>query len=166
MIDVKDLLENETIKGLLDKFGVSSAMAESVANQALNAIKSKFNNNPKQMSSLLSENPNTDEDEVLAKEVEDDFIDRLVKKVGIPEGMASQAKGAIPGILSQVTSKLSAGGGNNEGGIAGMLTRDKTYFLFGASTLTSSALNIGHESSGLSISKKSTGLGPHECIQR
>lgn len=121
MIDVKDLLENETIKGLLDKFGVSSAMAESVANQALNAIKSKFNNNPKQMSSLLSENPNTNEDEVLAKEVEDDFIERLVKKVGIPEGMASQAKGAIPGILSQVTSKLSAGGGNNEGGIAGML---------------------------------------------
>ena len=121
MIDVKDLLENETIKGLLDKFGVSSAMAESVANQALNAIKSKFNNNPKQMSSLLSENPNTDEDEVLAKEVEDDFIDRLGKKVGIPEGLASQAKGAIPGILSQVTSKLSAGGGNNEGGIAGML---------------------------------------------
>lgn len=121
MIDVKDLLENETIKGLLKKFGVSPAMAESVANQALSAIKSKFNKNPKQMSSLLSENPNTDEDEVMAKEVENDFIDRLVKKVGIPEGMADQAKGAIPGILSQVTSKLSAEGGNNEGGIAGML---------------------------------------------
>lgn len=121
MIDVKDLLENDTIKGLLKKFGVSSAMAESVANQALTAIKSKFDKNPKQMSSLLSENPNTDEDEVMAQEVEADFIDRLIKKVGIPEGMANQAKGAIPGILSQVTSKLSAGGGNDEGGIAGML---------------------------------------------
>ena len=121
MIDVKDLLENETIKGLLKKFGVSSAMAESVANQAMSAIKSKFDKNPKQMSSLLSENANTEDDEVLAQEVEDDFIDRLVKKVGIPEGMASQAKGAIPGILSQVTSKLSAGGGNDESGIAGML---------------------------------------------
>lgn len=128
MIDVKDLLENETIKGLLTKFGVSTAMAESVANQALSAIKAKFNNNPKQMSSLLSENPNTDEDELLAKEVEDDFIDRLVKKLGIPEGMASQAKGAIPGILSQVTSKLSAGGGNNEGGIAGMLSNVSDMF--------------------------------------
>lgn len=121
MIDVKDLLENETIKGLLKKFGVSPAMAESVANQALTAIKSKFDKNPKQMSSLLSENPNTDEDEIMAQEVEDDFIERLIKKVGIPEGMASQAKGAIPGILSQVTSKLSAGGGNDESGIAGML---------------------------------------------
>ncbi len=128
MIDVKDLLENETIKGLLNKFGVSPAMAESVANQALSAIKSKFNNNPKQMSSLLSENANTDDDEVLAKEVEDDFINRLVKKVGIPEGMASQAKGAIPGILSQVTSKLSAGGGNDEGGIAGMLSNITDMF--------------------------------------
>lgn len=121
MIDVKDLLENDTIKGLLTKFGVSSAMAESVANQAMNAIKTKFNKDPKQMSSLLSENANTGDDEAMAQEVEDDFIDRLVKKVGIPEGMASQAKGAIPGILSQVTSKLSAGGGNDEGGIAGML---------------------------------------------
>jgi hypothetical protein len=128
MIDVKDLLENETIKGLLSKFGVSSAMAESVANQALSSIKTKFNNNPKQMSSLLSENPNTPEDEVLAKEVEDDFIDRLIKKVGIPEGMASQAKGAIPGILSQVSSKLSAGGGNDEGGIAGMLSNITDMF--------------------------------------
>jgi hypothetical protein len=96
-------------------------MAESVANQAMSAIKTKFNKNPKQMSSLLSENANTEDDEVMAQEVEADFIDRLVKKVGIPEGMASQAKGAIPGILSQVTSKLSAGGGNDEGGIAGML---------------------------------------------
>ena len=61
MIDVKDLLENETIKGLLKKFGVTPEMAESVANQALNAIKTKFNNNPKQMSSLLSENPNIKE---------------------------------------------------------------------------------------------------------
>jgi hypothetical protein len=121
MIDVKDLLENDTIKGLLTKFGVSSAMAESVANQAMNAIKTKFNKDPKQMSSLLSENTNTGDDEAMVQEVEDDFIDRLVKKVGIPEGMASQAKGAIPGILSQVTSKLSAGGGNDEGGIAGML---------------------------------------------
>jgi hypothetical protein len=121
MIDVKDLLENETIKGLLKKFGVTPEMAESVANQALNAIKTKFNNNPKQMSSLLSENPNTDEDEIMAKEVENDFIDRLVKKVGIPESLANQAKGAIPGILSQVTSKLSEKGGNSESGIAGML---------------------------------------------
>ncbi len=80
------------------------------------------------MSSLLSANPNTHEDEVMAKEVEDDFIDRLIKKVGIPEGVAKQAKGAIPGILSQVSNKLSAGGGNDEGGIAGMLSNVTDMF--------------------------------------
>lgn len=120
MIDVKDLLKNETIQGLLKKFGISEEQAEAVADQALNAIKSKFNKDPKQMSSLLSENPNTDKDEVMAKEVEEDFIERLMKKVGLPEGVAEQAKGAIPGILSQVTSKLSSDGKNDEVGIAGI----------------------------------------------
>lgn len=120
MIEVNDLLKNDTVQGLLKKFGVSDEQAASVANQALNAIKSKFNNNPKQMSSLLSENENTDDDNKLAEEVENDFIDRLVKKVGIPESMASQAKGAIPGILSQVTTKLSQDGKNDEGSMAGI----------------------------------------------
>lgn len=128
MIDVKDLLKNDTVQGLLKKFGVSEQQAESVANQALSAIKSKFNNNPKQMSSLLSENDNTDDDNKLADEVESDFIDRLVNKVGIPEGVASQAKGAIPGILSSVTSKLSSDGKNDEGGIAGMFDSVKDMF--------------------------------------
>ena len=104
MIDVKDLLENETIKGLLSKFDVAPSQAESIANQALSAVKTKFSNSPKQMSSLLSANPNTHEDEVMGKEVEDDFIGRLIKKVGIPEGIANVAKATIPGILSQVTS--------------------------------------------------------------
>lgn len=121
MIDVKDLLENETIKGLLKKFGVSPDQAEGVAKQALSAITSKFGKDPKAMSSLLSENDNTDDDNKVAEEVENDFIDRLVKKTGIPEGVASQAKGALPGILSQVTSKLSSDGNNSEEGIAGMI---------------------------------------------
>jgi hypothetical protein len=121
IMDVKDLLENDTVKGLLEKFNVPPEKAEGIANQAMNAIKSKFGKDPKQMSSLLSKSANTENDEVLAKEVEDDFIDRLIKKVGIPEGMAKQAKGAIPGILEQVTSKLSEKGKNDEGGIAGML---------------------------------------------
>lgn len=128
MIDVDDILKNETVKGLLDKFGVSDEQAKSVANQAMNAIKSKFSNNPKQMSSLLSENENTEDDNKMAEEVENDFIDRLVNKVGIPESMASQAKGAIPGILSQVTSKLSQDGKNDEGGIASMLDGITDFF--------------------------------------
>lgn len=120
MIDVQDVLKNESVQGLLKKFGVSDEQATSVANQALNAIKTKFNNNPKQMSSLLSEKENTADDNKLAEEVENDFIDRLVKKVGIPESVASEAKGAIPGILNQVSSKLSKDGKNNESSMAGI----------------------------------------------
>ncbi|MFT5780579.1 MAG: hypothetical protein ACI837_003542, partial [Crocinitomicaceae bacterium] len=120
-MDVKDLLENEKVKGLLKKFNIPPDKAEGFANQAMNAIKSKFGKDPKQMSSLLSKNANTENDEVLAKEVEDDFTDRLVKKVGLPESAAKEAKAALPGILEQVTSKLSEKGKNDEGGIAGML---------------------------------------------
>lgn len=121
MIDVNDILKNDTVKGLLDKFGVSEEQAKSVANQAVDSIKNKYQKNPKQMSSLLSENDNTDDDNVMAKEVEDDFLDGLIKKVGLPENIADQVKGALPGIMNTVTSKLSADGKNDEGGIAGML---------------------------------------------
>lgn len=128
MIDVNDILQNETVKGLLNKFGVSDDQAKAIANQALNAIKSKFSKDPKQMSSLLSDSENTEDDNKLAEEVENEFIDRLVNKVGIPESLASQAKGAIPGILSQVTSKLSQDGKNDEGSIAGILDGITDFF--------------------------------------
>jgi len=121
-MNVEDILKNDTIKGLLDKFGVSGDQAKSVANQAMNSVKSKFDKNPKQMSSLLSENDNTDDDKKLATEVEDDFVSGLISKVGLPENIAGQLKSAIPGILSQFTGKLSADGKNDEGGIAGMFS--------------------------------------------
>ena len=120
-MDIKDLLENETIKGLMDKIGVPPEKAEGFANQAMNSIKSNFDKDPKQMSSLLSENENTEGDMILSKEVEDDFVDRLIKKVGLPESVAGMAKSAIPQILGQFTNKLSSNGKNDEGGIAGML---------------------------------------------
>ncbi|MCH2229540.1 MAG: hypothetical protein MK105_04285 [Crocinitomicaceae bacterium] len=121
MIDVNDILKNDAVKGVLDQFGVTEEQAKSVAGTAVDSIKNKFQKDPKQMSSLLSENENTDADNAMAKEVEDDFLDGLIKKVGLPENVADQIKGALPGIMNTVTSKLSADGQNNEGGIAGML---------------------------------------------
>lgn len=120
-MDINTLLENETVKSLLKKFGVSDEQAKSIANQALSAIQSKFSANPKQMSSLLSDNPNTDEDEQFKAAVEEDFFEKLTKKVGLPDNIASQVKGAMPDILSQFTGKLNESGSNNEGGISGML---------------------------------------------
>lgn len=119
-MDVNTILENETVKGLLKKVGVSDAQAKSVANQAISALKNKFNSNPKQMSSLLSDNPNTPEDESLKTEVEEDFVDKLTSKVGLSGDVADKIKGAMPDILKQVSGKLSDSGKNNEEGVSGM----------------------------------------------
>lgn len=119
-MDVNTILENETVKGLLKKVGVTDAQAKSVANQAISALKNKFNSNPKQMSSLLSDNPNTPEDESLKIEVEDDFVDKLTSKVGLSGDVADKIKGAMPDILKQVSGKLSDSGKNNEEGVSGM----------------------------------------------
>lgn len=120
-MDINTLLENETVQSLLKKFGVSDEQAKSIANQAMSAIQSKFKANPGQMSSLLSDNPNTDDDEKMKAEVEEDFFEKLTKKVGLPDNIASQVKGAMPDIISQFTGKLNESGSNNESGISGML---------------------------------------------
>lgn len=121
-MDIKDILENDSIKGLFEKFGVSEEQAKSVAAQAMSSIKNKFSENPKQMSSLLSENENTEEDIKMSAAVENDFLDGLIKKVGLPEGVVSSMKGAVlDKIMKQFTGKLSSEGKNDEGGISGML---------------------------------------------
>lgn len=128
MIDVKDILDNDAVRGMLSKIGVSDEQADKVANQAVSAVKSKFKENPKQMSSLLSENPNTEDDEKMASSVSDDFVERLVKKVGLPEGVADKAKELMPDVLSQVTGKLSSQGKNDESGISGLLEGITDFF--------------------------------------
>ncbi len=127
-MDIKDILENDTVKGLLAKFGVSDEQAQSVAKQAMSSMQSKFAENPKQMSSLLSENENTEDDVKMAAAVEDDFVQNLIKKVGLPDSIAGSLKGAIPGILSQFTGKLSSDGKNDEGGIAGIFSNITDMF--------------------------------------
>lgn len=135
MIDIKDLLENETVKGLLSKAGVSGDQTKVIAEQAVNSVKSKFEKNPVQMASLLSENDNTEDDEKLKAEVEEDFLQGLMTKAGISESMAGGLKGMIPGILAQITGKLSGSGQNNASGIAGLLGNigglDKVMDMFG-----------------------------------
>ena len=127
-MDVNSILENETVKGLLKKVGVSDVQAKSVANQAIAAIQGKYKSNPKQMSSLLSDDPNTPEDESLKSEVENDFVSNLTKKVGLSPDIADKVKSALPDIMNQFSSKLSASGSNNEQGVAGMFDSIKDLF--------------------------------------
>ncbi len=120
-MDINSILENATVKSVLQKAGVSEAQAKSVANQAITSIQSKFSNHPKQMSSLLSDNPNTPEDESLKSEVKDDFLSRLVSKVGLSEENASKVTSAMPDILSSFSSHLSSADKNNDSGIAAFM---------------------------------------------
>lgn len=128
MLDINSILENETIKGALGKVGVSPDQAKGFAEQAMSSLKTKFSDNPKQMSSLLSDNPNTPEDESLKAEVEEDFLSRLTSKVGLPDNIANQLKGAMPDIMNQFSSKLNEKGANNESGIAGMFGSVSDWF--------------------------------------
>jgi len=127
-MDVNSILENQTVKDLLKKAGISDAQAKSVANQAMSAIQSKFKSSPKEMSSLLSDDPNTPEDESLKASVENDFVTNLTKKVGLSPDIAEKVKGAFPDIMNQFSSKLSASGSNNEQGIAGMFSQIQDLF--------------------------------------
>lgn len=120
MMDINTILENSTVKDLLKKVGVSDAQAKSVAQQAMSAIQGKFTKDPKKMSSLLSDNPNTPEDESLKGEVENDFVQNLISKTGLSPEIANQLKSAMPGVMSSFSSNLSSSGANNEEGIAGM----------------------------------------------
>ena len=127
-MDIKDILENDQVKGLLSKYGVSDEQAQSVAKEAMASMQSKFAENPKQMSSLLSENKNTEDDNMLASAMESEFVQNLIKKVGLPENVAGSLKDMIPGVLNQFTGKLSSDGKNDEGGIAGIFSNITDMF--------------------------------------
>ena len=80
-MDINDLLQNEQIKGILKKTGISEKQTKDVLNTALSSIKSKYNSDPKQTASLLSEKPNTEKDNALSGLIENDFVKGLIKKL-------------------------------------------------------------------------------------
>jgi hypothetical protein len=128
MIDIQDLLKNDVVKNLIKKAGVSDNQVESVVKQAVSSINGKYKENPKQMSSLLSENKNTEDDDKLAAGVETDFLDGLIKRVGLSDGIANSLKGTMPQVVSQITSSLSAKGANSEEGLAGIFSTVTDFF--------------------------------------
>lgn len=127
-MDIKEILKNEHLQSLIKKTGVSEQQVESVVKQAVASLGGKFKENPKQMSSLLSSNPNTEDDEVLAKEVENDFLSNLIKKVGLPESTAGTVKGLMPEIMKVVTSKMDSKGENSESGMASLFNMANDLF--------------------------------------
>ena len=127
-MDISSILENAKVKELLKSVGVKDDQVKGIADQAMSAIKGKFAKDPKQMSSLLSDNPNTPEDESLQKEVEEDFFQKITSKVGLSEDVAGKVKGAVPDIMKQFSQNLSASGANSESGISGIFDQIKDLF--------------------------------------
>lgn len=119
MFDLKELMNNDTIKGIMAKVGVSEEQASSVINTAASTMKNKFSGNEAQASSLLSENENTADDNKLAEEVEEGFLSKLsTDDNGIDDGIISKLKGAaMPAIMSVMSSKMA---GNKKGGTSGI----------------------------------------------
>ena len=54
--------------------------------------------------------------------MENDFLGNLVKKVGLPESVATQVSSSMPAIMQQISGSLSQKGSNSQDGIAGMLS--------------------------------------------
>ncbi|MGB0932962.1 MAG: hypothetical protein ACPGU5_01695 [Lishizhenia sp.] len=124
MFDLKELMNNETVKGIMEKVGVSEEQASSVLNTAAKTMKSKFSGNETQASSLLSQNENTAEDNKLAEEVEEGFLSKLsADDNGIDDGIISKLKGAaMPAIMSVMASKFSGSSESGASGITSMLS--------------------------------------------
>lgn len=120
MIDLNDILENDQVKSILQKVGVTDDQAKKVAKEGVQTIQKNYKKDPNQVSSLLSDNPNTEDDMKMASVMENDFVQGIMNKLGLSEGVANQLKGALPGIMNQVTNKLSAEGKNDQNGVGGM----------------------------------------------
>jgi len=121
-MDLNSILKNEQLKGMLKKYGIKESQVNSILSMAVSTLKNKFEKEPAKVSSLLSENPNTDEDNHLAKKIDDDFVSSITKKLGLPSSVTEQIKGkAMPEILKSVTGSLTASGKNNQDGIMSSL---------------------------------------------
>lgn len=121
-MDLNSILKNEQIKGMLKKYGIKESQVNSILNIAVTTLKNKFDKNPSKVSSLLSENPNTEEDNHLAEKIDADFVSSLTKKLGLPSSVTDQIKGkAMPEILKSVSTGLTARGKNNQNDIMNSL---------------------------------------------
>jgi endonuclease III len=107
-MNINDILKNEQIAGILKKTGISEKQVNSVVNTALSSISRKNKENPKQTASLLSANENTDEDNAYSNLIESDFVQNLIKKVGLSESAANQVKTVMPQIIKQVSSNVNS----------------------------------------------------------
>ncbi|SFT63560.1 hypothetical protein SAMN05216474_1462 [Lishizhenia tianjinensis] len=114
MLDLKDLLNKDAIHGILSKLGVDQENSGDVINAALETINEKFSSNGTQMVSMLSQESNTADDEILEAQIEEGFLNKL-SSGGASESLIQKLKGAaIPMILNFLREKI----GGESGGMS------------------------------------------------
>lgn len=106
-MEIKTILQNDTVKNILTKAGISNDKMEIIAKQAFEVIQNKFEKNPSQMTSLMSGHPKSETDTMMEAEIESDFVQNLVQKVGIPENIAHQVKEILPNVMNQFNGSFS-----------------------------------------------------------
>jgi len=127
-MDIKAIVQNQEMKDICAKAGIPQEQAQLIANEALQSIIGHFEANPAQMSSLISEQPKSEADYRMRAEIEQNFVQNLIKKVGLPEATAQQVKGAMPNILNQFSGSLSAEAASHPQGIAGAIENIQDLF--------------------------------------
>jgi uncharacterized protein YidB (DUF937 family) len=120
-MDFSELLNNPQIKGILQKTGVSENKSTDVLKTAMESISSKFKENPRQTTSLLSDNPNTEADNAYSNLIETDFMKHLIQKVGLSESTAQQTKNALPEIFKLISSSANQQAKSNNNGLEDVL---------------------------------------------
>lgn len=132
MFDISSItknLDSDMIENIAEKVGLSKDQAAQVSKYAVNALqyrtsKEKARGGEEKVASLLSEKPNTSEDEKMKSKLNNDFIYNLTKKMNLPDSVASKIKdaGVMDNLLSKVQSGLSSANLNNKEGILSSLT--------------------------------------------
>jgi hypothetical protein len=142
-MDISQLLNNPQIKGIFQKTGISENKSSEVLKTAVESFSSKFKENPKQTTSLLSDNPNTDADNAYFNLIETDFMKHLIQKNGIPESVANQTKNALPEIFKLISSSANQQAKLNNNGLENVLNSIFTGSTSGNQNNTSSKNGLG-----------------------
>ncbi len=122
--EILNKIDPAKIEAFAKNLGLSDEQSSKIANYAADALqyrvsKEKARGNEEKVASLLSEKPNTQEDEVMKAKVEGDFAYNLVKKLGLSDEIANKISKSdiVTNLLSHVSSFLSDKGENNSSGI-------------------------------------------------
>ena len=95
MFDVDSILINESVKGILNKVGVSETQARGVVEQLANTVQTKVSNDPLAAKQAMSSNG-------LQGLLGNDFVKNLISKVGLSEEKATELSSQLPNLLKSV----------------------------------------------------------------